>query len=141
MSRWSVQPSFLGIAALRALGVLLIAIGVPVVLESFGRFALQGRGTPAPVLPTQHLVVTGSYRHVRNPIYLAVVAIILGQGLLFGHAGLLVYAAFLWLGFHLFVLAYEEATLRKAFAAEYDAYCANVPRWLPRLRPWRGSTT
>jgi len=136
MSRWSLQPPFFGFAALRALGVVLIAIGVPVVLESFGRFALQGLGTPAPVLPTRHLVITGSYRHVRNPIYLAVVAIILGQGLIFGHAGLLVYGAAFWLGFHLFVLAYEEPTLRRTFAAEYDTYCANVPRWLPRRRPW-----
>jgi len=136
MSRWSLQPPFFGFAALRALGIALIAIGVPVVLESFGRFALQGLGTPAPVLPTRHLVITGSYRHVRNPIYLAVVAIILGQGLIFGHAGLLVYGAALWLGFHLFVLAYEEPTLRRTFAAEYDTYCANVPRWLPRRRPW-----
>jgi len=136
MSRWSLQPPFFGFAALRALGIALIAIGVPVVLDSFGRFALQGLGTPAPVLPTRHLVITGSYRHVRNPIYLAVVAIILGQGLIFGHAGLLVYGAAFWLGFHLFVLAYEEPTLRRTFAAEYDTYCANVPRWLLRRRPW-----
>src|SRR5262249_56544278 len=125
-----------GIAALSVLGLDLMAMDVPAVLEAFGRFTLQGLGAPALVLPARHLMITGFYRHVRNRLYLAVVAIILGQGLVFGHAGLLVYGAAFWLGFHLFVLAYEEPTLRRTFAAEYDTYCANVPRWLPRRRPW-----
>ena len=77
----------------------MIAIGIPVLLESFARFALQGQGTPAPVAPTRHLVVTGSYRYARNPIYLAVTAIVLGQGLFFGNVTLLVYSALLALGF------------------------------------------
>src|SRR5215510_12108351 len=74
-------------------------------------------------------------RYVRNPIYLALVAIALGQGLILGDARLLVYGALLWIGFHIFVLAYEEPTLRGTFGAEYEAYCATVPRWLPRFRP------
>ena len=139
MSGWRMQEPFFALAPLRALGALLVAIGIPVVLEAFGRFVLEGHGTPAPVLPTRHLVVRGTYRHVRNPIYLAVVSIILGQGLILGNAALLVYGAVLWLGFHVFVRAYEEPTLRMTFAAEYATYCANVPRWVPRLAPWKGS--
>ena len=108
-------------------------LGIPVLVETFTRFALQGGGTPAPVAPTQHLVITGPNRYVRNPIYLALVAIVLGQGLILGNARLLVYGALLWIGFHIFVLAYEEPTLRRRFGAEYDTYCANVSRWLPRL--------
>src|SRR5262249_3859812 len=100
----------------------------------FARFALQGRGTPAPVLPTEHLVITGPNRYVRNPIYLALVSIVLGQGLVVGNTTVLIYGAVLWLSFHVFVLAYEEPTLRGTFGAQYDAYCANVPRWLPQLR-------
>lgn len=139
MSGWRMQEPFFGLAPLRALGALLVAIGIPVVLEAFGRFVLEGHGTPAPVLPTRHLVVGGTYRHVRNPIYLAVVSIILGQGLILGNVALLVYGAVLWLFFHVWVLAIEEPTLRGTFAAEYATYCANVPRWVPRLAPWKGS--
>jgi protein-S-isoprenylcysteine O-methyltransferase Ste14 len=128
-------------AVLRLLAVaLLILAGIPVLLESFTRFALQGGGTPAPVAPTRLLVVEGTYSHVRNPIYLAVVAIILGQGLLLARTGLLVYGAILWAGFHVFVMLYEEPTLRNSFGQEYEAYCAGVPRWVPRRCPWRGST-
>ena len=91
----------------------------------------------APVAPTQNLVVTGLYRHVRNPIYLAVVAIILGQAVLLGDGRLVVYGALLWLGFHAFVVAYEEPTLEETFGSEYEACRAAVPRWMPRMRPWR----
>jgi len=138
VSGWQMREPFFGLAPLRALGTLLVAIGIPVLLEAFGRFVLEGHGTPAPVLPTRHLVVRGTYRHVRNPIYIAVVSIILGQGLILGNVTLLIYGAVLWLGFHVFVLAYEEPTLRNTFAAEYATYCANVPRWVPRLAPWKG---
>ena len=73
---------------------------------------------------------------MRNPIYVAVTALVLGQALLFANVTLLVYGALLWIAFHVFVVVYEEPTLHRSFGAEYDAYCANVPRWLPRLRPW-----
>ena len=136
---WEFRPAFLGLEVTRAIGVLLISIGLPGLVDSFARFALQGLGTPAPVAPTKNLVVTGLYRHVRNPIYVAVVAIIVGQALLFGAWGLVPFGAVLWLGFHLFVLAYEEPTLQETFGAEYEAYRANVPRWVPRLTPWRGA--
>jgi protein-S-isoprenylcysteine O-methyltransferase Ste14 len=78
-----------------------IPSGVPVLVETFARFALQGRGTPAPLAPTQHLVITGPNRYVRNPIYLALVAIVLGQGLILWDAMLLVYGALLWIGFQM----------------------------------------
>lgn len=137
MTRWEFGPAFFGLEITRAVGVLLILIGLPGLVDSFARFALQGLGTPAPVAPTKNLVVTGLFRYVRNPIYVAVVAIILGQAMLFGDWGLVPWGALLWLGFHLFVLAYEEPTLQHAFGAEYEAYRANVPRWIPRVTPWR----
>src|SRR5229473_3933167 len=135
ISRWQVKPSILDVALLKLLGAALIVAGLLALLESFARFALQGIGTPAPVFPTRRLVVTGLYRNVRNPIYVAVLALVVGQGLLFARAGLLAYAALLWAGFHLFVRHFEEPTLRKTFGAEYETYAANVPRWLPRIRP------
>jgi protein-S-isoprenylcysteine O-methyltransferase Ste14 len=102
-----------------------------------GRFAFQGVGTPAPIFPTQHLVVKGFYRYVRNPMYVAVVWVILGQALFLGNIHVLAYAIFVWLAFHSFVLIYEEPTLRKSFGAEYETFCAHVPRWIPRLSRWR----
>jgi protein-S-isoprenylcysteine O-methyltransferase Ste14 len=137
ISGWKFEPPWLGIAWTRWLGVALIAAGAPALLDSFARFALQGRGTPAPVLPTDRLVVTGLYRHVRNPMYVGVVTVVLGQGLLIGSARVLGYGVWLWLLFHLFVLGYEEPTLERSFGTEYDRFCRNVPRWIPRIRPWR----
>jgi protein-S-isoprenylcysteine O-methyltransferase Ste14 len=120
----------------QALGGVLIAAGAAVVLHAFARFAIEGLGTPAPIAPTERLVVGGIYRHVRNPMYLAVGALIAGQALLLGRVSLLLYGlgfAALSLGF---VHLYEEPTLRRQFGAEYDAYRRAVPRWIPRLRPW-----
>ena len=113
--------------------------GVPVLLDSFARFAIKGLGTPAPVFPTRHLVVTGLYRYVRNPMYLALAAVILGQGLLFGDVRVLEHGLLVCLGFHLFVLFYEEPALRRSFGAEYETFCANVGRWIPRLSAWHGA--
>ena len=83
-------------------------------------------------------MVTGSYRFVRNPMYVAVVSLILGQGLWFGDVAVLGYGLIIWLTVHLFVLGYEEPTLSSSFGEQYDRYRANVRRWLPRLTPWRG---
>jgi protein-S-isoprenylcysteine O-methyltransferase Ste14 len=134
LTGWRFLP---GPPALRALGLVLIAGGGYLLLECFGRFAVQGHGTPAPVAPPDRLVVTGPYRRVRNPMYVAVVALILGQAALFADLRLAPYAIAAWLAFHLFVLIYEEPTLRRAFPEDYAAYTAAVPRWRPRLRPWR----
>jgi protein-S-isoprenylcysteine O-methyltransferase Ste14 len=135
---WRFHPPLLGFMLFRLVGVALILFGAPVVLDSFARFAIQGLGTPAPVLPTKHLVVTGLYRHVRNPMYVGVAAAIFGQALLFASVRLLIYGALVWLAFFAFVLLYEEPTLRDTFGEEYLRFCQNVPRWIPRARPWRG---
>jgi protein-S-isoprenylcysteine O-methyltransferase Ste14 len=137
ITRWRMQPSFLDASAIKVVGAILVAFGLVIVADSFARFALEGIGTPAPPFPTRHLVVTGLYRRVRNPMYVAVVAMILGQALLFASLGLLVYGALTWLCTHVFVVGYEEPTLREQFGREYEIYRANVPRWLPRIRPWR----
>jgi protein-S-isoprenylcysteine O-methyltransferase Ste14 len=139
MSRWRLQPPLGGLVGLRWIGVALILAGAAVLLDAFARFAWQGLGTPAPAIPTQRLVVSGLYRHVRNPMYWAVTALIVGQALLLGDGWLIGYAAVVALAFHLFVFWYEEPTLRRSYGADYLAYCTAVPRWIPRLRPWSGS--
>ena len=134
---WEFRPPFFDLQATRAVGMLLIVVGLPGLIDSFARFALQGLGTPAPIAPPQNLVVTGLYRYVRNPMYVAVVAVILGQGILFGDWRLLNYGGLMWLAFHAFVVAYEEPVLAESFCAQYENFRANVPRWIPRLSPWR----
>ena len=101
--------------AVQIAGGLLIFAGSCVLIDSFARFAVQGLGTPAPVAPTKILVVTGMYRHVRNPMYVAVVGLILGQGLIWADLRLIGYGALAWLGFHLFVTLYEQPTLARQF--------------------------
>jgi protein-S-isoprenylcysteine O-methyltransferase Ste14 len=81
-------------------------------------------------------VVTGSYRFVRNPMYVAVVSLILGQALLFGNAAVLVYGLAVWLTVHVFVLSYEEPTLSRDYGEQYERYRSNVRRWIPRATPW-----
>ena len=120
-------------------GAFLTALAAAFLVSAFVRFVMEGAGTPAPVAPTQKLVVTGLYRHVRNPIYIAVVAVIFGQALLFGDWRLLWYRALLWLFFHVFVVVYEEPTLKQTFGTEYESFRTNVPRWIPRLTPWRAA--
>ena len=134
---WQLMPPLFGLELTRVLGGILILAGLPGLVDSFARFALQGLGTPAPIAPPRHLVVTGLYRYARNPMYVAVVAIILGQALLFGDWWLGAYGAIFWLATHLFVLGYEEPTLKQMFGAEYKTFRANVPRWIPRPTPWQ----
>ena len=121
----------------RAIGALLVVVGLLSLVESFARFVLRGHGTPAPVSPPTSLVVTGQYRHVRNPMYVALVLIVAGQSTWLRSGPLFAYAALLWLLFHLRVLTYEEPTLEKEFGDSYEEYRLAVPRWLPRTRPWR----
>ena len=135
ISGWRFSEDFGGSALLRAVGALLIAAGLAGLIESFARFAWHGRGTPAPVAPTNKLIVSGFYRYVRNPMYVSVIAVIVGEALLFGQVELLAYAALAWLCFHLFVVAYEEPAMRRQFPADYAVYSAAVRRWLPRLKP------
>jgi protein-S-isoprenylcysteine O-methyltransferase Ste14 len=117
--------------------VLLVVAGVGVLLHAFGRFVAEGLGTPAPVAPTRELVVGGLYRYVRNPMYLAVLAAILGQALALGQPVLLPYAAAVGAAFVAFVHWYEEPTLARRFGASYQAYRRAVPGWWPRRHPWR----
>ena len=138
LTGWRMQPPLLGVSGLRVVGAALVVVGVASLLESFLRFAIVGLGTPAPIAPPSHLVVSGQYRHVRNPMYVAILAMVVGQGLVLGSVALLRYAAVLWLLFTLFVLLYEERTLEAQFGPSYEAYRQNVRRWWPRIRPWSG---
>jgi protein-S-isoprenylcysteine O-methyltransferase Ste14 len=133
LTGWKSEETWL---ALRVVGVVLAALGIACLLEAFARFVLEGLGTPAPVAPTARLVVGGLYRHVRNPMYLAVGAVIVGQALLLGQPLLLAYAALFALAVGGFVRWYEEPTLTRRFGAEYEAYRRAVPAWRPRARPW-----
>lgn len=122
---------------LAVVGGALIALGFGVLVECFVRFALKGAGTPAPLAPTQALVVSGLYARVRNPMYVAVTALIFGQALLFANAGLIAYSVAIWTAFHIFIVFYEEPRLRRDFGEAYEAYVENVPRWRPRFMPWK----
>jgi protein-S-isoprenylcysteine O-methyltransferase Ste14 len=122
--------------ALQLAGGALIAAGAAVLLSAFARFVIEGIGTPAPLAPTQHLVVGGLYRHLRNPMYVAVAATIVGQAALLGRPGLLLYALAFMGVVAAFVHGYEQPVLGERFGAEYEEYRRNVPAWWPRLRPW-----
>jgi protein-S-isoprenylcysteine O-methyltransferase Ste14 len=114
----------------------MLILGLIVLIQAFARFVAEGRGTPAPVAPTERLVVGGLYRYVRNPMYLAVVAAIAGQGLLLNQPVLLGYAAAVWVTVASFVRWYEEPTLGRQFGEQYQAYRRAVRAWRPRIRPW-----
>jgi protein-S-isoprenylcysteine O-methyltransferase Ste14 len=120
----------------QAVGVALIVSGGLVLLSAFARFVTEGLGTPAPVAPTQRLVIGGLYRHVRNPMYLAVLALIVGQALVLARLILVAYAALVAIAFVVFVRGYEEPTLCRCFGDAYEDYRRAVPGWWPRLRPW-----
>ncbi len=124
--------------AIRIAGGALVTGGAAFLIHAFARFVIEGVGTPAPVAPTERLVVGGVYRYVRNPMYLAVGATICGQALLLGQWGLLAYAALFFAIVATFVITYEEPTLERQFGAAYDVYRRAVPGWLPRLHPWQG---
>jgi protein-S-isoprenylcysteine O-methyltransferase Ste14 len=139
LTGWDEEAAFADWLPLRALGFGLIAVGLAVLVEAFARFVVEGLGTPAPVAPTQELVVGGLYRHVRNPMYLAVTAVIVGQGLVLGQPVLFAYAAAFFLVVAAFVHWYEEPTLSRRFGEQYDAYRRAVPAWWPRRRAWTQS--
>src|ERR671910_270089 len=122
-------------APVRVLGGVLFVAGLIALVRAFARFVVEGFGTPAPVAAPEHLVVGGVYRYVRNPMYVAVLAAIVGQSLLLGRLGLLLYAGVTWAAVAAFVRFYEEPTLTSQFGAEYETYRRAVPAWWPRLRP------
>jgi protein-S-isoprenylcysteine O-methyltransferase Ste14 len=119
-------------------GALLLAAGLVVLVHTVLRFAVDGLGTPFPLAPTETLVVSGLYRYVRNPMYLAVIATILGQAAILGRASLVVYAAIVWAVVASFVRFYEEPTLASRYGEQYATYRRAVRGWWPRARPWRG---
>lgn len=137
LTGWRLGAPFTSWLPLRLLGAFVVLAGAAVLIHAFGRFVAEGRGTPAPVAPTEHLVVGGLYRYVRNPMYLAVTAAILGQALLLWRPVLLAYAAIVAGAMVVFVLGYEQPALSRQFGASYEAYRRAVPGWWPRLRPWR----
>lgn len=124
---------------LTTLAAVLIVAGVSPGLESVRRFVVVGRGTLMPTTPTEHLVVSGFYRFVRNPMYVGVLIALTGEVLLFESRGLLLFAVLLGLGFHQFISRYEEPTLARRYGDEYVRFKQNVPRWVPRLKPWQGA--
>jgi protein-S-isoprenylcysteine O-methyltransferase Ste14 len=121
-----------GIISFLALPLWLI--GGLIVLWCFWDFTFRGRGTPLPSDPPKKLVITGPYRYVRNPIYAGVYAIFLGHFLWFGYWALLIYTVLAFIGAHVFVVLYEEPTLKRKFGESYENYLKQVPRWIPKLR-------
>lgn len=115
------------------IGVLVVTMGVVLLAACIWEFARSGRGTLAPLDPPRELVVRGLYRYVRNPMYLAVTLIVLGETLLTGSRGLLIYWIIWFLVVNLFVRFYEEPTLRRQFGQSYDRYAHAVGRWVPRI--------
>jgi protein-S-isoprenylcysteine O-methyltransferase Ste14 len=134
LTRWEVEDPLPLWAPLRAVGVVLIAVGVLALLDSFRRFVVEGLGTPAPVAPTEELVVSGLYRYVRNPMYVAVAATIFGQALALGQLVLFAYGAVFVAVVAAFVRWYEEPTLARTYGEQYEAYRRSVRAWVPRLR-------
>jgi len=118
----------------RVVGAALILAGIPILVHAFVRFVVEGLGTPAPVAPPEHLVVGALYRYVRNPMYVAVAATIIGQALLLGQRVLFAWAAAFALAVWSFVRYCEEPILHRRFGAEYDEYRRTVPAWWPRLK-------
>jgi protein-S-isoprenylcysteine O-methyltransferase Ste14 len=135
LTGWEARPDWP--APVAVAGWVLATAGVVVLVRAFVRFAEEGLGTPAPVAPTERLVVGGPYRYVRNPMYLAVLATIAGQAVALGRWILVAYAVVVWVAFASFVGLYEEPHLTRRFGARYEAYRAAVPGWVPLLRPWR----
>jgi protein-S-isoprenylcysteine O-methyltransferase Ste14 len=134
ITRWEVETPFRLWAPLRIVGAALIAVGVLALLDSFRRFVVEGLGTPAPVAPTEELVVGGLYRYVRNPMYVAVAATIFGQALLLGQLVLFAYGAVFVAVVAAFVHWYEEPALARTYGEQYERYRRSVPGWIPRRR-------
>ena len=128
-------PVSLGI--FRYLGIIPILVGVPIYLKCAWDFTFTGQGTPAPIDPPKVLVAKGFYRHVRNPMYVGVVMQLFGEAWLFESAIILLYAAALLLGFHLFVVFYEEPILTRKFGDSYIQFCKTVPSWIPNIKSFK----
>jgi protein-S-isoprenylcysteine O-methyltransferase Ste14 len=125
----SLQPG-----VLTWLGALITLIGAAIYFRCAWEFAVRGLGTPAPIAPTKFLVTTALHRYVRNPMYIGVALVIVGEAVLFRKPHLAEYAAVMLLIAHTFVVLYEEPTLHRQFGESYDAYRRSVPRWIPKFK-------
>ncbi len=132
INRWHIATP---IAWWRYLGIAMLLAGAYPLADSIRRFVREGQGTPEPLHHTETLVVSGLYRFVRNPMYVGVLLMIFGQAVFFASRDLAAYGACAALCMHLFVVFYEEPTLRARYGEQYAAFCRDVPRWIPRLTP------
>ncbi len=119
------------------LGLAIGAAGALIALSCVFAFAFIGKGTPAPFDPPRRLVVRGPYRFVRNPMYIGAALAVVGAALFYASLALAAFVAGFLVVTHLFVVIYEEPTLRRLFGPEYDSYCQRVHRWLPAAQPLR----
>jgi len=126
-----VRPAVMGLPQIAAM--VIGAAGAAVALWCVFTFATKGKGTPAPFDPPRRLVIQGPYRFVRNPMYIGAGLALASAALFYQSWPLLAYAGFFFLATHLFVVAYEEPTLRRTFGQDYEAYCGQVSRWWPRI--------
>jgi len=137
ISGWQVRGPMSPFAIVQiSIGGLLLVLAIVVLVRAFARFVMEGRGTPAPIAPPERLVVGGEYRFVRNPMYVALIMAVLGQAMIFGSLGLLLYALAMWAITAAFVRWYEEPVLLKRYGDEYERYRQAVRAWVPRLHPW-----
>jgi len=132
-----VRPPVIG--APQIAGMITTAIGAALAFWCILKFVFIGKGTAAPFDPPRRLVIGGPYRFVRNPMYIGAIVAMIGVALSYGSLLILIYAGFIFLATHLFVIAYEEPVLRRTFGQEYEAYCRQVRRWMPGFRPHKKS--
>ena len=128
------DPTLLELDAWQLAGAVWIIVGIVIGSWCTFDFMIRGRGTPNPLDPPKLLVQLGFYRYVRNPGYVSVAFILLGETLFFRSVSVAIYAAVLLVGIHLLVVLYEEPILRQRYGESYDEYCKRVPRWIPRIR-------
>jgi len=131
-ARWSgiVEPARTG--APQVAGMILVTIGTLIALWCVLTFVFIGKGTPAPFDPPRKLVIRGPYRFVRNPMYIGAGMTLAGAALFYESLSILIYTVLFFLITQLFVVLYEEPTLRRTFGDDYRAYCRRVGRWMPR---------
>jgi len=125
------------IGSFRYFGVLPVLLGILIYIQCAWSFASLGKGTPAPIDPPKELVVKALYKYVRNPMYLGVLFLLIGEVIFFGSLLIFLYSALVFLCFHIIVVIYEEPHLRARFGDLYNIYCDSVPRWIPRWRKTR----
>jgi protein-S-isoprenylcysteine O-methyltransferase Ste14 len=128
----NARPAIIGVP--QVIGMIITSVGTAIAFWCIFTFAFVGRGTPAPFDPPRRLVIRGPYRFVRNPMYIGAILTLLGVALFYGSLSILIYACVFFLATHLFVVLYEEPTLRQTFRSDYEAYCRRVSRWWPSIR-------